>query len=193
MPANQKMPTRKIHTCILHNQTTSVSPQREKYARPAKVCNCENNHSTPWSGTSPNTAASVCWREYHCKVVPAEEEKEHVLFFKVPLAYYKCSQTLQILACCSLVSCWGWNDDVCTVLFFSSLSISLIEPGPVITEFERKVYDEGMKTDLSNADKVTADMFTNIYLKNYKQIFETLGQTPEDIAEVHSSLCHILH
>lgn len=68
-------------------------------------------------------------------------------------------------------------------LLFCS-SISLIEPGPVITEFERKVYDEGLKTDLSKADKVTADMFTNIYLKNYKQIFETLGQTAEDVAEV---------
>lgn len=66
--------------------------------------------------------------------------------------------------------------------FFAS--ISLIEPGPVITEFERKVYEEGLKTDLSKADKVTADMFTNIYLKNYKQIFETLGQTAEDVAEV---------
>lgn len=56
----------------------------------------------------------------------------------------------------------------------------------MITEFERKVYDEGMKTDLTKADKVTADMFTNIYLKNYKQIFETLGQTPDDIAEVYA-------
>lgn len=68
------------------------------------------------------------------------------------------------------------------LLFFTS--ISLIEPGPVITEFERKVYEEGLKTDLSKADKVTADMFTNIYLKNYKQIFETLGQSSEDVAEV---------
>ncbi|KAK9519836.1 hypothetical protein VZT92_022540 [Zoarces viviparus] len=64
-----------------------------------------------------------------------------------------------------------------------NLNISLIEPGPVITEFERKVYEEGMKTDLSKADKVTADMFTNIYLKNYNQIFESLGQTAEDVAE----------
>lgn len=77
-------------------------------------------------------------------------------------------------------------------------SISLIEPGPVLTEFERKVYDEGVKIDLSKADKPTADMFTNIYLKNYKQIFETLGQSAEDIAEVHSppnmlvcQLCHV--
>ncbi|XP_051930144.1 retinol dehydrogenase 8 isoform X1 [Hippocampus zosterae] len=65
-----------------------------------------------------------------------------------------------------------------------NLNISLIEPGPVITDFERKVYEEGLKTDLSNADAVTADMFTNIYLKNYKQIFQTLGQTPEDVAEL---------
>jgi retinol dehydrogenase-8 len=61
----------------------------------------------------------------------------------------------------------------------------LIEPGPVVTEFEHKVYEEGMKTDLSKADKVTADMFTNIYMKNFKQIYESLGQTPEDIAEVY--------
>lgn len=73
------------------------------------------------------------------------------------------------------------------LLFYFFLSISLIEPGPVITEFERKVYDEGLKIDLSKADKVTADMFTNVYLKNYKQIFETLGQTPEDVAEVSFS------
>lgn len=77
------------------------------------------------------------------------------------------------------------HDLVCTVLlvfFFSS--ITLIEPGPVMTEFEHKVYEEGLKTDLSKADKDTADMFTNIYLKNYKQIFESVGQTAEDIAEV---------
>ncbi|XP_069560061.1 retinol dehydrogenase 8 [Brachyistius frenatus] len=64
-----------------------------------------------------------------------------------------------------------------------SLKISLIEPGPVITEFERKVYEEGLKIDLSRADKVTANMFTNIYLKNYKQMFESFGQTPQDVAE----------
>ncbi|XP_053549674.1 retinol dehydrogenase 8-like [Bombina bombina] len=63
------------------------------------------------------------------------------------------------------------------------LQLSLIEPGPVITEFERKVYDDGMKMDLSAADKETADMFTHVYLKNYKSIFQSLGQTAEDVAE----------
>lgn len=73
---------------------------------------------------------------------------------------------------------------IVVVFYLHMRSISLIEPGPVVTEFERKVYEEGLKIDLSKADKVTADMFTNTYLKNYGQIFKTLGQTPEDIAEV---------
>uniref|UniRef100_A0A8C4Y8B4 Retinol dehydrogenase 8 n=1 Tax=Gopherus evgoodei TaxID=1825980 RepID=A0A8C4Y8B4_9SAUR len=64
------------------------------------------------------------------------------------------------------------------------LQLSLIEPGPVITEFEKKVFEDGMKMDLSAADEETADMFTNIYLKNYKQIFQILGQSAEDIAEI---------
>lgn len=62
--------------------------------------------------------------------------------------------------------------------------LSLIEPGPVVTEFERKVFEDGMKMDLSAADEETAEMFTNIYLKNYKQIFQSLGQSAEDVAEV---------
>ncbi|KAG7276272.1 hypothetical protein CRUP_015595 [Coryphaenoides rupestris] len=64
--------------------------------------------------------------------------------------------------------------------------VSVIEQARCETEFERKVYDEGVKTDLSKADEVTADMFTNVYLKNFKEIFETLGQTPEDIAETNA-------
>ncbi|NXP10915.1 RDH8 dehydrogenase, partial [Thinocorus orbignyianus] len=63
------------------------------------------------------------------------------------------------------------------------LQLSLIEPGPVVTEFERKVFEEGMKMDLSAADEETAEMFTNIYLKNYKQIFQSLGQSAEEVAE----------
>ncbi|XP_030583917.1 retinol dehydrogenase 8 isoform X1 [Archocentrus centrarchus] len=77
----------------------------------------------------------------------------------------------------------GFCESLAIQVLRFGLNISLIEPGPVITEFERKVYEEGLKIDLSKADKVTADMFTNIYLKSYKQIFETLGQVPEDVAE----------
>uniref|UniRef100_A0A7M4FGW2 Retinol dehydrogenase n=1 Tax=Crocodylus porosus TaxID=8502 RepID=A0A7M4FGW2_CROPO len=64
------------------------------------------------------------------------------------------------------------------------LRLSLIEPGPVITEFEKKVYEDGMKMDLSAADEETAHMFTDVYLKNYNQIFQSLGQSAEEVAEV---------
>ncbi|XP_019357167.1 PREDICTED: coiled-coil domain-containing protein 18 isoform X4 [Gavialis gangeticus] len=63
------------------------------------------------------------------------------------------------------------------------LRLSLIEPGPVITEFEKKVYEDGMKMDLSAADEETAHMFTDVYLKNYNQIFQSLGQSAEEVAE----------
>ncbi|XP_006021923.1 retinol dehydrogenase 8-like [Alligator sinensis] len=63
------------------------------------------------------------------------------------------------------------------------LRVSLIEPGPVITEFEKKVYEDGMKMDLSAADEETARMFADVYLKNYNQIFQSLGQSAEEVAE----------
>ncbi|KAG6929770.1 retinol dehydrogenase 8 (all-trans) [Chelydra serpentina] len=62
-------------------------------------------------------------------------------------------------------------------------SVSLIEPGPVVTEFETKVYEDAENADYSTTDPETADMFTNLYLKNSKAIFSSLGQTPNDIAE----------
>uniref|UniRef100_A0ACB8EUP9 Uncharacterized protein n=1 Tax=Sphaerodactylus townsendi TaxID=933632 RepID=A0ACB8EUP9_9SAUR len=64
-----------------------------------------------------------------------------------------------------------------------NIFISMIEPGPVETEFEMKVYEDAGKADYSQTDQETAEIFTNIYLKNSKAIFSSLGQRPEDIAE----------
>ncbi|KAG7260708.1 hypothetical protein CRUP_005385 [Coryphaenoides rupestris] len=86
----------------------------------------------------------------------------------------------------SVMGIQGFCESLAIQALKFNLKVSVIEPGPVRTEFERKVYDEGVKTDLSKADEVTADMFTNVYLKNFKEIFETLGQTPEDIAETNA-------
>ncbi|XP_010184510.1 PREDICTED: retinol dehydrogenase 8-like, partial [Mesitornis unicolor] len=61
--------------------------------------------------------------------------------------------------------------------------ISLVEPGPVTTEFEVKLYEEAKRADYSRTDPETADIFTNLYLRNSKDVFASLGQTPEDIAE----------
>ncbi|XP_061495535.1 retinol dehydrogenase 8-like isoform X3 [Rhineura floridana] len=61
--------------------------------------------------------------------------------------------------------------------------ISLIEPGPVITEFERKLYEDVANMDLSAVDKETLDMFQGFYMTYSKEVFTALGQSPEEVAE----------
>uniref|UniRef100_A0A8C6XEE9 Retinol dehydrogenase 8-like n=1 Tax=Naja naja TaxID=35670 RepID=A0A8C6XEE9_NAJNA len=63
------------------------------------------------------------------------------------------------------------------------IRISLIEPGPVLSEFERKLYEEAASMDLSGVDKETLDIFHNFYLAYSKEVFTALGQSPEEVAE----------
>uniref|UniRef100_A0A674A1L9 Zmp:0000001048 n=1 Tax=Salmo trutta TaxID=8032 RepID=A0A674A1L9_SALTR len=72
-----------------------------------------------------------------------------------------------------------------------SVKMTLVEPGPVGTEFERKVYDDAEKMDLAGADEETARIFREIYLPYSRKVFNSLAQTPEEIAEV-TLLCHYL-
>uniref|UniRef100_A0A8C0U7L5 Retinol dehydrogenase 8 n=1 Tax=Cyanistes caeruleus TaxID=156563 RepID=A0A8C0U7L5_CYACU len=67
-----------------------------------------------------------------------------------------------------------------------NVAISLVEPGPVMTEFETKLYEEAERADYSRTDPETAKIFTELYLRNSRDVFTSLGQTPEDIAEVTS-------
>ncbi|XP_039215280.1 retinol dehydrogenase 8-like [Crotalus tigris] len=60
----------------------------------------------------------------------------------------------------------------------------LIEPGPVVTEFEMKIYEDAEKADYSQTDHETAEIFSQIYMKNSRAIFSNLSQTPEDVAEM---------
>ncbi|KAK2833297.1 hypothetical protein Q5P01_017186 [Channa striata] len=64
-----------------------------------------------------------------------------------------------------------------------NIKTTLVEPGPVVTEFERKVYEDAEKMDLSETDEETAKIFREVYLPYSKKIFTSLGQTPEDVAE----------
>ncbi|XP_031168413.1 retinol dehydrogenase 8 isoform X1 [Sander lucioperca] len=64
-----------------------------------------------------------------------------------------------------------------------SIKTTLVEPGPVVTEFERKVYEDAEKMDLSGTDEETAKIFREVYLPYSKKIFASLGQTPEEVAE----------
>ncbi|XP_042183865.1 retinol dehydrogenase 8-like [Oncorhynchus tshawytscha] len=64
-----------------------------------------------------------------------------------------------------------------------SVKMTLVEPGPVGTEFKRKVYEDAEKMDLAGADEETARIFREIYLPYSRKVFNSLAQTPEEIAE----------
>ncbi|KAM3864464.1 retinol dehydrogenase 8-like [Diretmus argenteus] len=64
-----------------------------------------------------------------------------------------------------------------------NIKMTLVEPGPVVTEFERKVYKDAEKMDLSGTDEETARIFREIYLPYSRKVFTSLGQTPEEVAE----------
>ncbi|XP_038839355.1 retinol dehydrogenase 8 isoform X2 [Salvelinus namaycush] len=69
------------------------------------------------------------------------------------------------------------------IVVMSSIMGIQVEPGPVGTEFERKVYEDAEKMDLAGADEETARIFREIYLPYSRKVFNTLAQTPEEIAE----------
>jgi len=64
-----------------------------------------------------------------------------------------------------------------------NIKMTLVEPGPVVTEFERKVYEDAQKMDLLGTDEETARVFREIYLPYSKKVFTSIGQTPEEVAE----------
>lgn len=64
-----------------------------------------------------------------------------------------------------------------------NIKTTLVEPGPVVTEFERKVYEDAEKMDLSETDEETARIFREIYLPYSRKVFNSLGQTTEEVAE----------
>ncbi|XP_063328144.1 retinol dehydrogenase 8 [Pelmatolapia mariae] len=64
-----------------------------------------------------------------------------------------------------------------------NIKTTLVEPGPVVTEFERKMYESAEKMDLSGTDEETARIFRELYLPYSKEVFTSLSQTPEEVAQ----------
>ncbi|XP_068930290.1 retinol dehydrogenase 8-like [Petaurus breviceps papuanus] len=64
-----------------------------------------------------------------------------------------------------------------------NISVTLVEPGPVTSEFEGKLYSGAEQVDCFGTDSETADIFNRIYLPNSRALFASLSQSPEDVAE----------
>lgn len=70
--------------------------------------------------------------------------------------------------------------------------LSMIEPGPVHTEFETKMLEDVAKMEYPGADPDTVRYFKDVYLPSSIDIFEAMGQTPDDIAKVRNSYLKVL-
>ncbi|XP_066530797.1 retinol dehydrogenase 8a isoform X2 [Hoplias malabaricus] len=77
----------------------------------------------------------------------------------------------------------GFCESMAVQLLKFNVKLSLIEPGPVHTEFELKMMDEVANMEFPGADPDTVRYFKDVYMPSSIDIFEAMGQTPEDIAK----------
>ncbi|XP_051982109.1 retinol dehydrogenase 8-like [Xyrauchen texanus] len=77
----------------------------------------------------------------------------------------------------------GFCESLAIQLLKFNVTMAMIEPGPVHTEFEVKMIANISKQEFPGADDDTINYFKNIYLPSAVVIFEALGQTPDDIAK----------
>ncbi|KAK5612226.1 Retinol dehydrogenase 8 [Crenichthys baileyi] len=78
----------------------------------------------------------------------------------------------------------GFCESMAVQLLKFNIRLSMIEPGPVHTEFETKMMEDVAKMDFPGVDADTVRYFKDVYLPSSIDIFEAMGQTPEDIAKV---------
>uniref|UniRef100_A0AAY4BI45 Retinol dehydrogenase n=1 Tax=Denticeps clupeoides TaxID=299321 RepID=A0AAY4BI45_9TELE len=78
----------------------------------------------------------------------------------------------------------GFCESLAVQLLKFNVTLSMIEPGPVHTEFEMKMIADVSKKEFPGTDPDTVNYFKNVYLPSSVDIFEALGQTPDDIAMV---------
>ncbi|XP_041958854.1 retinol dehydrogenase 8-like isoform X2 [Alosa sapidissima] len=76
----------------------------------------------------------------------------------------------------------GFCECLAVQLLKFNVTLSMIEPGPVHTEFEMKMIQDVSKKEFPGADPDTIHYFKNVYLPSSVDIFEALGQRPDDIA-----------
>ncbi|XP_029007415.1 retinol dehydrogenase 8-like isoform X2 [Betta splendens] len=76
----------------------------------------------------------------------------------------------------------GFCESLAVQLKMFNIKLSLIEPGPVRTDFELKMIQEVKERECPGADAETVYYFKELYLPSAINIFPAVGQTPEEIS-----------
>ncbi|XP_076975521.1 retinol dehydrogenase 8 [Tamandua tetradactyla] len=77
----------------------------------------------------------------------------------------------------------GFFESLAIQLLQFNISISLVEPGPVVTDFEGKLLEQVSKAEFSGTDADTLSYFRDIYLPASRELFRSVGQSPQDVAQ----------
>ncbi|XP_048848266.1 retinol dehydrogenase 8-like [Brienomyrus brachyistius] len=77
----------------------------------------------------------------------------------------------------------GFCESLAVQLLKFNVKLSMIEPGPVHTEFEVKIMQDVAKMEFPGADADTVRYFKDVYLPSSIRMFEAMGQSADDIAK----------
>ncbi|NXG78519.1 RDH8 dehydrogenase, partial [Baryphthengus martii] len=77
----------------------------------------------------------------------------------------------------------GFCESLAVQLLQFNVFVSMVEPGPVKTDFEMKLMEEVSRSEFPGADPATVRYFKEVYLPASHEIFSTLGQSPNAVAE----------
>ncbi|NXO59223.1 RDH8 dehydrogenase, partial [Aramus guarauna] len=77
----------------------------------------------------------------------------------------------------------GFCESLAVQLLQFNVFVSMVEPGPVNTDFELKLMEEVSRSEFPGTDPATVRYFKDVYLPASHEIFTTLGQSPAAVAE----------
>uniref|UniRef100_G1M0D1 Retinol dehydrogenase n=2 Tax=Ailuropoda melanoleuca TaxID=9646 RepID=G1M0D1_AILME len=78
----------------------------------------------------------------------------------------------------------GFFESLAVQLLQFNIFITLVEPGPVVTDFEGKLLEQVSTAEFPDTDPDTLHYFRDFYLPASRELFRSVGQSPQDVAQV---------
>ncbi|XP_027621354.1 retinol dehydrogenase 8 [Tupaia chinensis] len=77
----------------------------------------------------------------------------------------------------------GFFESLAIQLLQFNVFISLVEPGPVVTDFEGKLLAQVAEAEFPGTDPETLSYFRDLYLPASRELFRSVGQSPQEVAQ----------
>uniref|UniRef100_A0A8C4NFY4 Retinol dehydrogenase 8a n=1 Tax=Eptatretus burgeri TaxID=7764 RepID=A0A8C4NFY4_EPTBU len=77
----------------------------------------------------------------------------------------------------------GLCESLAVQLIPFNVHVTLVEPGPVHTDLEIKLLEDTARCEFPDVDSETLRLYREVYVPASQEVFEALGQSPEDVAQ----------